>query len=619
MKKSEISIFDSPKQILSEKTITILDALNSIKNGTYKKQIDKLRNGDKSIKEKLPMIAFQGLFDGERKKNSILSFSGIIIIDIDDVEDDLEEVKEDIMSTEDSVLAAMVSPSGNGVKVLYRVDEELITIDNYRKIGKQIGSNFSLYGDIDFLSITDCLIATYDPNILINWEAKPALLYIPEDKVEEYELEERDESVELWEDPEEFFETVLLDAIEERASNNYHFIQISMLDLAKFGFTHPAYDLSFVIEKSETIFKKSDANKTRFLEVAEIARGMPQKKWAYRFDENDEDFGSCELDDAYRENAKLNDDDEINEDGFIDYSHLFDRVITTAKMGNRVGFETSLPNFNDNFRFLGSGIITITGIPGHGKTEFVDQCIVDLARLHNHSTIVCGFEQSPEEHIIKLMRKMIGTDITNPSYMMCKDNMSTFKKNFSFITDKIRHVDTTHLGGNITKILEVSATKILEMRKQGHEVKYMVIDPFNMLSIKCKMGGHEKIEEILRVITHFSHQMNILVFLVAHPFKMKKDEKTGMYEIPDFYSVKGSSAFFEMSYHGLVVYRTGYQDGSTVKVIVLKVKQNNLGKTGETALFRYHKPSGRYIPIDENDNIMKGDHSEKDWLSKVKF
>tara|TARA_B110000902_G_scaffold204572_1_gene232739 strand:- start:762 stop:1091 length:330 start_codon:yes stop_codon:yes gene_type:complete len=108
--------------------------------------------------------------------------------------------------------------------------------------------------------------------------------------------------------------------------------------------------------------------------------------------------------------------------------------------------------------------------------------------------------------------------------------------------------------------------------------------------------------------------MGVLVILVAHPFKMKKDEKTGEYEIPDFYSVKGSSAFFEMSYHGLTIYRTN----GMVLVRVLKVKQNNLGNAGADVWMKYDKNSGRYIPCDDDGSEMVGDHRDKNWLSKVK-
>ena len=149
------------------------------------------------------------------------------------------------------------------------------------------------------------------------------------------------------------------------------------------------------------------------------------------------------------------------------------------------------------------------------------------------------------------MRKMTGKDITCPSY----NNKEQFRQAFDFVASKYKHIDITRTGGNIHKILNIASDYIVKSREEGGNPRYLVLDPFNMLSIKSKSNGTEKIEQILRAITQFSHQMGILVILIAHPFKMRKDEKTGQYEIPDFYSVKGSSAFFEMSYHGLVVYR----------------------------------------------------------------
>jgi twinkle protein len=225
---------------------------------------------------------------------------------------------------------------------------------------------------------------------------------------------------------------------------------------------------------------------------------------------------------------------------------------------------------------------------------------------------VIGFEQTPAEHIIKLARKMIGANIASDQWWT-KDNEVVFRENYGFITKKIQHIDVQKTGGKIETLLMKSAEWIQKKRSEGENPKYVVLDPFNMLSTSSKVSGHEKAEEILRQLTHFSHQMGVLVILIAHPFKMKKDEKTGEYEIPDFYSVKGSSAFFEMSYHGLTIYR----NNGSVLARVLKVKQNNLGVAGSDVWFTYDRPSGRYIPMDEDGVELLGDHREKNWLKKV--
>jgi hypothetical protein len=628
---ARISTFNSTRdtEVRRGSIDTVGFYLDAIKNGDYKEDVLKVRAGDTEVKKNLPTFAFHGIFKDYRKAADFLEATGLIILDIDDIEDDLEEVKADIMDCNNNVLACMVGPSGDGVKVLYYIEPSLVTKESYRQIGKQLVSKLDTYGKVDFLSVTDCLIATWDENILINPDAVPGYIYVADPVIIKKTCEPRDESKPLWDNVEDFFDTVLAQSIQEKTNNNFHFIQVAVLDLAKFGFRHPADDLSFVVDYAEEAFKSSPENHKRFLEVVEVAKNYPQLQWAYK---TTREANDVEYDDEapaaydYSEYSNINHkssskesegNEETDEDseGLVDYDGFYERILTVAREGDRVGYEISLKNFSDIFRFRGSGILTVTGIPGHGKTEFIDECILDLARLYGHQTIVAGFEQSPEEHVIKLSRKLIGTNVTCPSYLT-ESNLPTFKSAVDYITGKIKHIDTTREGGNIVNILKIAAKTIKQLRDNGGNPRYVVIDPFNMLSIKSRLSSHEKIEEILRLITHFSHQMEVLVILVAHPFKMKKDEN-GKYEIPDFYAVKGSSAFFEMSYHGLVVYRMGYKSTDTVLVRVLKVKQSNLGQTGEEAFFQYDSNSTRYIPIDQELNENSGDHRGKDWLVKA--
>ena len=595
---------------------TVETWINAIRNGLAKESIAKLRAGDDSIKRNLPTIAFHGIFENERKKKNFVEASGLIILDIDDIDpEDLEEAKQEIMDEDESVFAAMVSPSGNGIKVLYYIEPSLVTADSYREIGKYLITKFDHIGSVDYLSVTDTLIITHDNNTLVNWEAIPAFVHIREpEQQDSVELEPLDPNKELWDDPEDFFDTVLAEDIAAKTNNNFHYIQVAVLDMKKFGFAHPAEDLSFIIDYAESEFKRSSANKGRFLEVVEIAKQYEQTKWAYKLvqsDDPDDEFVD------WSEQYGDDDDDDVDGDGdevpgMIDPESMFERTIEVIKEGNRVGAEISLANFAENFRFRGTGILTITGIPTHGKTEFLDQCLLDLARLHGHESMIAGFEQTPEEHVIKLSRKLIGLDITDKTWWR-DGNVPTYKQAYNFITGKIRHVDVTKIGGNVNEILEICAKHIKERRDAGGDPKYLVIDPYNMLSIKGKFSGHEKVEEILRRLTHFSHQMGVMAILVAHPFKMKVDDATGEYAVPDFYSVKGSSAFYEMSYHGLVVYR----NADSVMVRVLKVKQNNLGERGGEAHFKYDRNSGRYQPIDEDAAELSGDHRDKDWLEKA--
>lgn len=613
---TKISQFASTKRIFDNTLTSVHEALNEIRNEVYENQISELRSGNTDVKKDLKTVAFHGFFSGSRKKENFKESSGLIIIDIDDVEkDEIEEYKEDIVASSDHVLAAMTSPSGNGIKLLYVVQKEFVTADNYRKIGKTVSEKFSIYGDVDYLSITDCLIVTSDPFMQVNFEAYPDIIHIKDTVLPDTVLPPLDKGKTLWSDPEEFFETVLLDSILELSNNNYHFIQVSVFELAKFGFQNSESDLSFVIDYAEESFKVSKENKTRFLHAVEVAKTLGQTNHPYNTTESDEndDYSDFMEPEEYcvEDGIKASENDAL--DGMVDYTNFTQSVEEVINEGDRVGREISLSNFADIFRFKGTGVLTFTGIPSHGKTEFLDSIILDLARLHHEETIIMGFEQTPQVHVSKLVRKLIGSNISSKQWLE-GNNTERLHEGIAFVTEFIKHVDTPKVGSNTNTLLKVASNQIKKDRSKGKAVKYVVIDPFNMLSIKGRVSGHEKIEEILRKITQFSHEMEVLVFLVAHPTKMKKDEQTGKFEVPDFYSVKGSSAFYEMSYHGLVIYRTGYEADDLVFVKVLKVKQSNLGITGESAFFRYHRESGRYIPTDEEGNELQGDHYEKDWF-----
>ena len=136
---TKISLFKATNENSVVDNVTIGFMIDRFKSGYYKDEIEQVRKEDKATgdsitKRNLPTVAFHGLFDTFRKKDRFYEASGLIILDIDDVEDDLEEVKKDIMDSDDSVFAAMISPSGTGIKVLYYVQPDLVNSDNYRQI-----------------------------------------------------------------------------------------------------------------------------------------------------------------------------------------------------------------------------------------------------------------------------------------------------------------------------------------------------------------------------------------------------------------------------------------------------------------------------------------------------
>ena len=126
-------------------------------------------------------------------------------------------------------------------------------------------------------------------------------------------------------------------------------------------------------------------------------------------------------------------------------------------------------------------------------------------------------------------------------------------------------------------------------------IKCLVIDPYNKVrDVDCQTEDVNRYTmEYLTKIEIFAKKYDVLVFIVAHPTKMYKNND-GKIEEPTMYNIKGGGEWYDASYHGLLVHRDYEQ--KTTKVKVLKVKFQNLGENQGEAFFTWEHRSGSFIP-----------------------
>lgn len=112
-----------------KENLALVPLLLTIRGGAYQRQISecraKLAAGDKAgydnQKRKLPAFTASGRYEGGRKPEFLLTYSGLVVLDFDHLDpDDLAQARQWI---EDSpyTLCCFVSPGGAGLKVLVRV------------------------------------------------------------------------------------------------------------------------------------------------------------------------------------------------------------------------------------------------------------------------------------------------------------------------------------------------------------------------------------------------------------------------------------------------------------------------------------------------------------------
>ena len=266
-----------------------------------------------------------------------------------------------------------------------------------------------------------------------------------------------------------------------------------------------------------------------------------------------------------------------------------------VKNGFKRGYQVGLSNFDSIFSTYTGQFITVTGIPSSGKSDFVDQMVVDYNQNYDWKTAFASPENAPTYlHAHKLMRK-VWQDMPR------KDDIGTDKWNAvaDHVNDNFFFIDMERY--TLDSVLRKGAELV---KRKG--IKCLVIDPFNKIrDIDSNLEDVNRYTmEYLSKIEIFAKKYDVLVFVVAHPTKMYKD-KDGKMEEPTMYNIKGGGEWYDASYHGLLIHRD--YENKTVKAKVLKVKFQNLGENGAEAHFRWEPKSGCFIPhepIDMNNEPM---------------
>lgn len=614
---TEISIFPSQASTGLAETITVRKALDDILSGVYKDSVLEYRKtGNSSIKEiELNSVAFHGLFEGSRHKKNFAKTNGIIIVDIDDVGvDNIEDVKEKIVDDNVSVLSVFVSPSGNSLKCLYLVDSLSVTTENYAKINKVLAGKFSKYGKTDNLSVTDCVIMSYDPNIIVCEDAIPDQFIKVEKfdkKRESVDVEKRDETKELYDDAEEFFTRVLVDKILEHATNNYRFIQISVFELAKFGFKAPNHDLSFLVDYAEEFFKKSSENAKRLSESCEKAKDIDQTRWPYCYEKKDDNDMSHE---SFDSKSDLDEKDrELIEKYVKSVDSLNYEFKDIVNQGKRAGLECRKSNLNDVFRPTPSTVTLVTGISGHGKSEMTLEILLEYCIINDVKAVIFGSEETNGVTLKKLVQKFLGfsLDKGDDSRAEVIEAVNTMNYYFKFID----HCKTDE----IEDILNTATA----LKKMDDKFFFLYTDPYNQISTSSikEHDQNQTDKKVMSKLTRFVNKSGYHFLLIAHPRKSDSH-----YDImPTANSPSGSGDLRNKTHNMLVVHWHKKDDekdwkgaNNIVEVKALKIKQANWGKAWLSAYFKYSLSSTRYIESDIlGETLNASPNANKSWLGKI--
>lgn len=268
-------------------------------------------------------------------------------------------------------------------------------------------------------------------------------------------------------------------------------------------------------------------------------------------------------------------------EGLLTANNFAERLNVLYSSGTGKGVSTGYDSVDNIYTVAPSQMTVVTGYPSSGKSNFVDQMMVNIGKSSGWKFVICSFENQPETHISRLMEIY-----TKKRFFDGKDRMTHAERDeaFKWVNEHFIFIDTNGSEPNtLDSILGRAETAVRSMGING-----LVIDPYNYIDMnKSNTTETEAISNMLSKVKKFCNTTGVHTWFVAHPSKINR---SGVDQPrPDGMSISGSMAWWAKTDCGITVHRG---DGC-VEIAVWKCRYRWVGQQGETSLL-YNKVSGTY-------------------------
>jgi putative DNA primase/helicase len=144
---------------------TVTDALAAFRDGKYRDKVERIRaitdqgRRNEQKRQTLPIYCFSGTFT-YRSEECMTAHSGLAIMDLDHMKPDALLAARHRLTNDPNVFALFLSPSGDGLKVLFRIPPD---IADHRRHYVAL---------LDYLGITEADKRTKDPSraCFVSWD-----------------------------------------------------------------------------------------------------------------------------------------------------------------------------------------------------------------------------------------------------------------------------------------------------------------------------------------------------------------------------------------------------------------------------------------------------------------
>lgn len=263
-----------------------------------------------------------------------------------------------------------------------------------------------------------------------------------------------------------------------------------------------------------------------------------------------------------------------------------DSFVDLYENGQMKGAGTGFASLDEYLQFPPGMVTVVTGFPSSGKSDFIDQVCVNLAKNYSWKTVYCSFEKPVELHMAQIAQKI--TD--KPFFEGPSLRMSEEERDYAagWINENFLFMDSRKDGPNtIEGILKIASAAVMRLG-----CRVLVIDPYNHLKLTIGPRETDAISDMLTKVQQWARDHEAHVFFIAHPTKIAPDRRADKKIVITGHDIAGSASWFAKADIGISIWRH-QRDEEPPEVHCWKVRWAWIGKRGACPL-HYDKVTGRW-------------------------
>ena len=253
------------------------------------------------------------------------------------------------------------------------------------------------------------------------------------------------------------------------------------------------------------------------------------------------------------------------------------RLKNFAPTPDPLPYSTGMPWLDEHFKLRLGDFSVITGIPGMGKTTWVDDWSCRVAEQWGWCVARASFEHEPRPHQEATLRQW---KLRKPVSEASREEIATvddwIERSFAFVVP-IEDRQDPNRAFDLDWLLECFAAAVIR-----YGAKLCIIDPWNEIehAKPRDMSMTEYVGNSIREMKRFARKYNVHLSCVTHPTKLKADNH-GKLPVPTLYDIADSAHFANKPDAGIVIHRD-YKSGLTLCRVAKSRDHDRIGKPGDS-------------------------------------